>query len=61
MTFALPISNAGCKIRPGFCPKDGLKVKVHWPKGNVLISRGVCDPECGIPDYNATVEIERVG
>jgi len=36
-------------------------VKVHWPKGNVLISRGVCDPECGIPDYNATVEIERVG
>ena len=36
-------------------------VQVHWPEGNVLIARGVCDPECGIPDYNTTVEIERVG
>jgi predicted molibdopterin-dependent oxidoreductase YjgC len=34
-------------------------VQVHWPEGNVLIKRGVCDPECGIPDYNAVVEIER--
>jgi len=35
-------------------------VQVHWPEGNVLLRRGVCDPECGIPDYNALVEIERV-
>lgn len=34
-------------------------VQVHWPEGNVLIRRGVCDPECGIPDYNAMVEIKR--
>lgn len=34
-------------------------VQAHWPEGNVLIRRGVCDPECGIPDYNATVIIER--
>ena len=34
-------------------------VQVHWPEGNALIARGVCDPECGIPDYNATVEIVR--
>lgn len=34
-------------------------VQVHWPEGNVLIERGVCDPECGIPDFNAEVEIER--
>lgn len=32
-------------------------VQVHWPEGNVLVKRGVCDPECGIPDYNAMVEI----
>ena len=35
-------------------------VQVHWPEGNVLIQRGVNDSECGIPDYNAEVEIERV-
>lgn len=34
-------------------------VQAHWPEGNVLIRRGVCDPECGIPDYNATVTVER--
>jgi len=35
-------------------------VQVHWPEGNVLIERGVSDPECGIPDFNAEVEIECV-
>lgn len=35
-------------------------VQVHWPEGNALIKRGVRDPECGIPDYNAMAEIERV-
>jgi molybdopterin-dependent oxidoreductase alpha subunit len=34
-------------------------VQVHWPEGNVLLERGDCDPECGIPDYNTLVEIER--
>jgi predicted molibdopterin-dependent oxidoreductase YjgC len=36
-------------------------VQVHWPEGNALIERGVCDPECGIPDYNTAVEIDRAG
>ena len=35
-------------------------VQVHWPEGNVLIERGVSDPECGIPDFNTEVEIERM-
>jgi predicted molibdopterin-dependent oxidoreductase YjgC len=35
-------------------------LQVHWPEGNVLIQRGVSDPECGIPDYNTEVEIERI-
>jgi predicted molibdopterin-dependent oxidoreductase YjgC len=35
-------------------------VQVHWPEGNVLIERGVSDPECGIPDFNTEVNIERV-
>jgi molybdopterin-dependent oxidoreductase alpha subunit len=32
-------------------------LQVHWPEGNHLIRRGVCDPVCGIPDYNAVVEV----
>ena len=35
-------------------------VQVHWPEGNCLIERGICDPECGIPDYNTEVEIVRI-
>jgi molybdopterin-dependent oxidoreductase alpha subunit len=34
-------------------------VQAHWPEGNVLVKRGVADPECGIPDYNATVDVQR--
>jgi molybdopterin-dependent oxidoreductase alpha subunit len=39
------------KMAPG-------NVEVHWPEGNALIKRGVCDPDCGIPDYNAMVYVE---
>jgi molybdopterin-dependent oxidoreductase alpha subunit len=35
-------------------------VQVHWPEGNILIERGVSDQECGIPDFNTEVEIERI-
>jgi molybdopterin-dependent oxidoreductase alpha subunit len=35
-------------------------VQVHWPEANPLIGRGIVDSECGIPDFNAEVEIERV-
>lgn len=45
-----------CRISP-ITPGN---VQVHWPEGNVLIRRGVFDSECGIPDYNAEVEIEGV-
>jgi molybdopterin-dependent oxidoreductase alpha subunit len=34
-------------------------VQAHWPEANILIERGVSDPECGIPDFNTTVEIEK--
>ncbi|HEX5733119.1 MAG TPA: FdhF/YdeP family oxidoreductase [Blastocatellia bacterium] len=44
-----------CRIAP-IAPGN---VQVHWPEGNVLIERGVADPECGIPDYNALVEVKR--
>jgi molybdopterin-dependent oxidoreductase alpha subunit len=38
-------------IRPG-------NLQVHWPEGNAIIQRGHGDPRCGIPDYNAVVQIE---
>jgi molybdopterin-dependent oxidoreductase alpha subunit len=45
-----------CRI----APIAAGNAQAHWPEGNVLVKRGVCDPECGIPDYNAVVEIERL-
>ncbi len=44
-----------CRIAP-VAPGN---VEVHWPEGNVLVSRGIVDVECGIPDYNARVKILR--
>ncbi|MBI3651163.1 MAG: FdhF/YdeP family oxidoreductase [Acidobacteria bacterium] len=41
-------------------PITAGNVQVHWPEGNVLLERGDCDPECGIPDYNTLVEIQRL-
>ncbi|RMF57436.1 MAG: formate dehydrogenase, partial [Calditrichaeota bacterium] len=33
-------------------------IMVYWPEANVLVPRGVCDPQCGIPAYrDAQVEI----
>jgi molybdopterin-dependent oxidoreductase alpha subunit len=33
-------------------------LQVHFPEGNVLISRGLTDKGGGVPDYNARVRIE---
>jgi len=44
-----------CRI----APIAAGNVQVHWPEGNTLLERGVCDEECGIPDYNAEVTIFR--
>lgn len=34
-------------------------LQVHWPEGNVIIARGPVDTLGGVPDYNATVRIEK--
>jgi len=47
----------GCCLIAPIAPGN---VQVHWPEGNALIERGVSDPECGIPDFNTEVEIERI-
>lgn len=48
-----------CRVK--IVPIRARNVQVHWPEGNVLVGRGVCDPACGIPDYNAVVDIEPLG
>jgi molybdopterin-dependent oxidoreductase alpha subunit len=35
-------------------------LQVHWPEANVLIPSGRVDPEGGVPDYNASVRLERL-
>jgi formylmethanofuran dehydrogenase subunit D len=35
-------------------------VMLSWPEANILVPRGVVDPECGIPAYrDAVVEVIR--
>jgi molybdopterin-dependent oxidoreductase alpha subunit len=34
-------------------------LQVHWPEGNVILPRGIVDPNSGVPDYQSTVRIER--
>lgn len=38
-------------------PIKPRNVQIHWPESNVLIKRGEYDPLCGIPNYNAVVQI----
>ncbi|MFQ5947001.1 MAG: molybdopterin dinucleotide binding domain-containing protein, partial [Anaerolineae bacterium] len=33
-------------------------VQMYWPEANVLIRGGVVDPESGMSDYNAVVQLE---
>jgi len=40
-------------IKPG-------NLEVHWPEGNVLLSRDEIDLLSREPDYNAVVTLERV-
>jgi hypothetical protein len=42
---------------------DAIKprtLEVHWPEGNVLLSREEVDRLSREPDYNAVVTVERV-
>lgn len=35
-------------------------LQIHWPEGNVIIPRGEVDAMGGVPDYNATVRVEKL-
>ena len=36
-------------------------LQMYWPESNPVLRHGVLDPQCGIPDYNALVRVERPG
>jgi hypothetical protein len=42
-----------------FAPIARRNLQVHWPEGNIIIRRGVVDTGGGVPDYNATVKVEK--
>ena len=55
------LNNSGGSFRgrvkiSSITPKN---IQVHWPEGNVLLQRGVLDPEVLIPDFNSIVEIHK--
>jgi molybdopterin-dependent oxidoreductase alpha subunit len=43
--------------RVRLAPIRSRNLQVHWPEGNVLIAHDRADPQCGIPDFNAVVEV----
>ncbi len=53
-------SDAGAILgRVKIAPIRERNVQVHWPESQALLERGRRDPECGVPDYNTIVRIER--
>jgi molybdopterin-dependent oxidoreductase alpha subunit len=54
------ISDAGrYEGRVFLAPIARGNLQVHWPEGNVIIPRGILDALGGVPDYNATVRVEK--
>ena len=54
---------SSCGTYEGRARIDAMKprnLEVHWPEGNVLLSREEIDRLSREPDYNAVVTVERV-
>lgn len=45
--------------RAKLAPVAAGNIELFWPEGNVLFERGVYEPHAGIPEYNASVVVER--
>ncbi|MBM7570416.1 FdhF/YdeP family oxidoreductase [Aquibacillus albus] len=45
--------------RAKFVPVKAGNIELHWPEGNILISKGVFEKYAGIPEYNASVIVEK--
>jgi predicted molibdopterin-dependent oxidoreductase YjgC len=45
--------------RVHLAPMAAGTLQAHWPEANVLLETGIEDPVGKVPDYNATVKIEK--
>ncbi|RJX40085.1 formate dehydrogenase [Paenibacillus pinisoli] len=45
--------------RAKLAPVASGNIELYWPESNMLFKRGVYEPHAGIPEYNASVHIER--
>jgi molybdopterin-dependent oxidoreductase alpha subunit len=46
--------------RAHFAPVARGNLEIHWPEGNVIIRRGVVEPQAKVPDYNTRVTVEKL-
>ncbi len=56
VTLVNELGRLACTVH--LAPIARGNLQLHWPEGNVLISRGKLDPTGKVPDYNANVRIE---
>jgi hypothetical protein len=47
------IFHGRCRI----APLKERNLQLFWPEANPLIRRDVVEPQCGIPDFTAVVEL----
>jgi hypothetical protein len=52
-------ARARYEARVHLAPLAAGTLQAHWPEANVLIATGVEDPIGRVPDYNATVRVEK--
>ncbi len=59
---AIVVSNelGSYRGRVRIAPIRPRNIQIYWPEGNVLIRRGIVDPQCEMPDYTALVRLEPV-
>ncbi len=48
------VFHGACKVGP----LKERNLQVYWPEANPLIPRDVVEPQCGIPDFTAVVEVQ---
>jgi len=60
---ALVLRNAQGEFRgrATVAPVTPGSLQIHWPEGQILLDRAKRSAQAGIPDYNASVTLEKVG
>ncbi|MEJ2205706.1 MAG: FdhF/YdeP family oxidoreductase [Gemmatimonadota bacterium] len=59
VTLSSPVGSFQGRCR--IAPIKERNVQVFWPEANSIIPTGVVEPQCGIPDFTAVVEVSPGG